>query len=286
MVEAPGEPLVQTGSTKESGVNPRVAATYHVSKDLMFYGEAARGFRYGGVNQPVPASFCGGALAGQGLTGAPLTFGPDKLWSYSVGEKSSLANGRATLNLAAFYVDWKGLQTNDLLSCGYYFTQNAGRVTSKGLEVEAAGKVTERLTLTANGSYTDASAAEPVPNLGAVKGDPVPYFPKYIASASAQYKVPLANAQSLSFQLNGQYRSSSVSNFSPLSRVDMPSSTVLNAAFTYARERWEVGLFGHNLTNEHVMTSAAINTFGPLQPGDVRYYARPRTVGLRVRVGF
>ena len=277
---------MQVGSTKESGVNPRVSATYHVSNDLMVYTEAAKGFRYGGVNQPVPTSFCGVALAGQGLTGAPLTFGPDKLWSYSVGEKSSLANGRATLNVAAFYVDWKGLQTNDSLSCGYYFTQNAGRVTSKGLEIEAAGRVTDRLTLTASGSYTDATAAEPIPNLSATKGDPVPYFPKYIASASAQYKVPLADAQSVAFQLNGQYRSSSFSNFSPLSRVELPGSTVLNAAFTYTHGKWEAGLFAHNLTNEHIVTSAAINNFGPLQPGDVRYYARPRTIGLRVRIGF
>lgn len=283
---APGEPLDAVGTTRETGVNPRAVASYHVSSDVIVFAEAARGFRYGGVNQAVPLSFCADALASQGLANAPVTFGPDKLWSYSLGEKSTLAGGRATLNASAFFIDWRDIQTNDQLTCGYYFTQNAGKVTSKGGELETSFRVTDGLTLSANASYTDASAAQAIPNLSAQKGDEVPYFPKYIASGSAQYRIPLGAQQSLTSQLSLEYRSSSFDNFSPLTRLELPSSTVLNGAMTYARNNWEVGLFGHNLTNEHVVTSSVINTFGEFQPGNVRYFARPRTVGVRLRVGF
>jgi iron complex outermembrane receptor protein len=283
---APGQPLIQVGTGKESGVNPRAVVTYHVSSDMIVFAEAAKGFRYGGVNQPVPASFCGAALAGQGLSSAPLTFGPDKLWSYSIGEKSTLGGGRATLNATAFFIDWKDLQTNDTLPCGYYFTQNAGRVTSKGVELESTTRVTQQLTVTASASYTNAQSAQAIPNLSAGKGDPVPYFPQYIAAASGQYRIPIGSAQNLTFELNAQYRSSTYNNFSPLERVQIPGSTVLNSGLTFTRDNWEVGVFGHNLTNEHVVTAADINTFGPLQPGDIRYYARPRTLGLRVRLSF
>ena len=283
---APGQPLIQVGTGKESGVNPRAVVTYHVSSDMIVFAEAAKGFRYGGVNQPVPASFCGAALAAQGLSSAPLTFGPDKLWSYSIGEKSTLGGGRATLNATAFFIDWKDLQTNDTLPCGYYFTQNAGRVTSKGVELETTTRVTQQMTVTASASYTNARSAQAIPNLSAAKGDPVPYFPQYIAAASAQYRIPVGSAQNLIFELNAQYRSSTYNNFSPLERVQIPGSTVLNSGLTFTKDNWEIGVFGHNLTNEHVVTSADINTFGPLQPGDLRYYARPRTLGLRVRLSF
>jgi outer membrane receptor protein involved in Fe transport len=283
---APGQPLVQVGTGKESGVNPRAVVTYHVSSDMIVFAEAAKGFRYGGVNQPVPASFCGAALAAQGLSSAPLTFGPDKLWSYSIGEKSTIGGGRATLNATAFFIDWKDLQTNDTLPCGYYFTENAGRVTSKGVELESTARLTERMTVTASASYTDAAAAQAIPNLSATEGDPVPYFPKYIASASGQYRIPFGSAQNLTFELNAQYRSSTYNNFSPLERVEIPGSTVLNSGLTFTKGNWEVGIFGHNLTDQHVVTAADINTFGPLQPGNIRYYARPRTLGLRVRLSF
>lgn len=283
---APGIPLTQVGTGKENGINPRFVASYHVSPDLMVFAEAAKGFRYGGVNQPVPDSFCGPALAAQGLSGAPLTFGPDKLWSYSVGAKSTLAGGRATLNATGFYIDWSGLQTNDTLDCGYYFTENAGKVTSKGVELEGTARVSDRLTLSANASYTDATAAQAIPNLDAAKGDQVPYFPRYIASASLQYDYPLGEGQDLLFQFNGQFRSASFNDFNPSQRLKLPGSSVLNAALTYIRDKWEVGLFARNLTDEHVATSASKNNFGPFQPGDAYYFARPRTIGIRARVSF
>jgi len=283
---APGQPLTQVGRGTESGVNPRAVATYHLSADQIVFFEAARGFRYGGVNQPVPASFCGPALAEQGLTGAPLTFGPDKLWSYSLGEKSTFAGGKALVNATAFFIDWRDLQTNDQLNCGYYFTQNAGKVTSKGLELESTVRVDEHLTLGVNASYTDATAAQAIPNLSAVQGDRVPYFPPLIAGGSASYRLALAAAQSLVTELNAQYRGSTYSNFSPDSRVSIPSSTVFNASITYVRGTWELGLFGRNLTDAHIVTSADRNTFGAFQPGDTYWYARPRTVGIRARVSF
>jgi len=283
---APGQPLTQVGSGKESGANPRAVATYHVSDDQIVFLEAARGFRYGGVNQPVPETFCGAALAEQGLSGAPLTFGPDKLWSYSLGEKRTFAGGRALLNATAFFIDWRDLQTNDQLNCGYYFTQNAGKVTSKGLEVESTVRVDEHLTLGVNASYTDATAAQAIPNLSAVEGDRVPYFPPLIAGGSASYRLSLGAGQSLVTELNAQFRGSTYSNFSPDSRVFIPSSTVLNAAVTYVHGSWEFGLFGRNLTDAHIVTSADRNTFGAFQPGDTYWYARPRTIGIRARLNF
>ena len=54
----------QSNATLSShGFNPRFNISYHVNDDLMIYGEAAKGFRYGGANQPVPLGTTG--IAGQ-----------------------------------------------------------------------------------------------------------------------------------------------------------------------------------------------------------------------------
>ena len=63
----PGEPLTQDGTQKSTGANPRGVLSYKVTDDVMVFGEAARGFRYGGVNEPAPAVFCGADLAQIGL---------------------------------------------------------------------------------------------------------------------------------------------------------------------------------------------------------------------------
>ena len=283
---APGQPLIENGRTLESGVNPRYVVSYHLSPRSMIFAEAAKGYRYGGVNQPVPLSFCAAALASQGLSSAQVTFGPDQLWSYSLGEKSTVAGGRATLDATAFYIDWQGMQTNDTLSCGYYFTQNAGHVTSKGAEFGGQARVTGRFTVSLNGSYTDASAAAPIANLSAPAGAPVPYFPKYIGNASAQYNLPLEGERSITFEGDDQYRSDTYNDFDPLLRREVPASNVINASITLMTGRWELGMYARNLTDRHVVTSIATNTNGPIQPGDVYYYAPPRIIGLRARVNF
>jgi len=46
----------------------------------MLYTQAARGFRYGGVNLPVPLQFCATVLQNAGLTNAPATFTGDIKW--------------------------------------------------------------------------------------------------------------------------------------------------------------------------------------------------------------
>src|SRR5262249_50642203 len=76
-VQAPGVPLTTRDRASTDGVNPRFVLSYDISDDVMVYGEAARGFRYGGVNQPLPLTLCAADLAAIGLSNGPATFGPD-----------------------------------------------------------------------------------------------------------------------------------------------------------------------------------------------------------------
>jgi iron complex outermembrane recepter protein len=282
----PGEPLTESGVARESGVNPRAVVNYHVNPSLIVYTEAAKGYRYGGVNEPVPLTFCGAALAAQGITKPQPTFGPDSLWSYSLGEKSTLGGGRVTLDSDAFLINWSRIQTNDDLSCGYYITQNEGEVRSTGLELESNVRLTRSFTLGVNASYTNARAAEFIANLGAPSGYPMPYSPRVLAAVTGSYTVPVRGDTALQFQGDYQYRDWSNSTFQPSLQQIIPASSVVNLAANFVADRYEIGIFVHDLTNNHVITTIDPNSLPGFQPGAAIYYAQPRTIGVRARVNF
>ncbi|QXQ06755.1 TonB-dependent receptor [Sphingosinicellaceae bacterium] len=301
-------PLITNAKLKSHGVNPRANVSYQFSDDFMLYGEAAKGFRYGGGNQPVPlgttgvAGQCTQNLAGYGYTEAPLTFGPDKLWSYTVGEKAKLAGGRVTVNASAYFIDWTDVQTRLRLDCSYFFTDNKGKITSKGLELETMFKATPEITLSASGSYNDSKANGDIPTVGAFDGDRTPYFPKFTATAGIFYDKPIGEGE-LHIQGNYQYQSNQHTTFNNFSTVlvdgvltrsganalyaVIPASNNFSASVAYTIGHLEFGIFGNNLSNGVKITNIARATYYQVyQAGSRDTYARPRTVGVRAKVTF
>jgi outer membrane receptor protein involved in Fe transport len=266
----PGVPLTEKGKASATGNTPRFALDYHVTPDTMLYVEAAKGFRYGGVNQPVPLSICGPYLATLGLKAAPLQFGPDELWSYSIGEKSTLLNDRLTLDITGFLINWSHVQTEQFLACSYYFDENLGNIQSKGVELESTAQITPHLTLNVNASYTDSAANGYLAAVQAPSGSPTPYSPKYIASLSANYVVPLEQGR-VDFGLEYNYRSSEANAFSipqGAAGADCHPS-IYDAGCTFAK-----------------ITNVVAPPAGSQQPGDTVFYARPMTIGLRIKTTF
>lgn len=275
---APGVPNAGSGTAKADGFNPRAVVSYRVTDDVMIYGEAAKGFRYGGVSPAVPQLACG-------VSSPAVAFGPDSLWSYTIGEKAQLFDRRLTFNLAGFYVNWSDVQTTQLLECGYGIIQNAGKIKSKGLELETRFEATNALTLGINASYTDATANGPIVNVGAADGDRVPFFPRYTVSASADYVVQVGNGE-LKLTADVQQRGKTYTEFSPDNplRRELPATTLVNVSANYEMGDWEFGIFGSNLTNSRNIS--LIRPGRALEVSDRTYVGRPRTIGVRAKRSF
>ena len=276
---APGVPDTGSGFQQSSGANPRGVLSYTLSDDVMIYGEAARGFRYGGVNEPAPVVFCG--------TGVPESFGPDNLWSYTLGEKGKFADGRLTMDVDAFYIDWRDVQTIHNLACTYYYAENQGKIKSQGVELESKLRVTRQLTLGLSGSFTDSAANGSIPNVDAANGDRTPFFPRVIVALKADEGIPVPGGKIL-LSADYTWRSNAYTEFNPQDPLyrEIPESKVLNASVGYDTGRWSVSIYGTNLTNDEEISAVQANTYGPVQPGDVWFRGRPRTIGLHVHVGF
>lgn len=285
-VDADLQPVAHQATEKADGLNPKFLVSYQANDDVMLFAEAAKGFRYGGVNYPVPLSFCGEDLAADGYESAPLTFGPDKVWSYSIGEKGSFLDRRMTLNATAFYIKWSDAQTVHPLNCGYPFTENGGDIQSRGFEFETRVRVTDGLTLGLNATYTNAESDGGIETIGARDGDKVPYFPEWMAAVSADYTWALGSGE-LQLAADYSYRDKMGTEFNPedVNYRAIPSSSVVNASINYRTGRWQFGLFGTNLTDSEQISYIGAPTL-PTQPGDQLFLGKPRTFGLRAQVDF
>jgi iron complex outermembrane receptor protein len=278
-----GVPALANSSASAHGANPRFAAAYRVDQDHTLYASAGKGFRYGGNNQPVPFNFCG--------INAPATFAPDSLWNFEVGSKNTLFDRRMTFNASAYRIDWDDVQVFNRLPCTYYFTQNAGKIRSEGLELETSIKITRRASVGINASLNHATATDTVQTGIAAQNIPagarVPYAPKFAASATASYSIPLPNNDEVGVSASYAHRGEAYTNFAAQqgSYAEIPSSNTLNATLTYRTRGYEVGLFGTNLTNGAKVSDVTPNTIA-IQPGNTLYMVRPRTVGLRVTARF
>jgi len=280
-------PLTQTGKPKANGFNPRFVLSYKPDHDAMIFAEASRGFRYGSVNEPVASAFC------SGLT-APTTVGADNLWNYAVGLKSQFADRKVTFNVTGFFIDWRDVQSRVDLSCGYYYRLNQGHIQSKGLELETAFRPLRNLTITFNGSYTDAKSKSdvisPDGQAVALDGDRAPLFPRWIGALSSQYVIP-AGEGNVTLSTDLQYRSNFYNRFRPdnVNYRETPDQTLVNASITYDIGAWQFGIFGTNLTNSpaYAFVDAPRDRPGTLTaPNEARFYGKPRTIGARARVKF
>ncbi|GHH13511.1 TonB-dependent receptor [Sphingomonas glacialis] len=300
---------------KSNGVNPRANISYKLNDNVLIYAEAANGFRYGGANQPVPlgtaglAGRCTTQLNSYGYSAAPGTFGPDKLWNYTIGEKAKFAGGRVTLNASAYYIDWSDVQTRLRLNCSYFFTDNKGKIASKGVELEAAVKATRNVTLNGSFSFNDSTARGDIPTVGAFDGDRTPYSPRVTASAGAFYDTDLGRG-SLHLQATYKYISSQQTTFNDFSTTLDPTSKKLivdrasnggrsqtyavipashnaSASIAYDIGNYEFGIFGNNLFDGvKVIDIQRATYYAIYQAGSRVTYARPRTIGVRAKVKF
>jgi iron complex outermembrane recepter protein len=99
-----------------NAVNPKLSLSYTFSPELMVYGDVGNGSRPGGGNAiypTTPGTIWGTAYQAMNYQSGgrwPRTYEPDSVWSYELGEKAKLLDGRLTLDTSIYYEDWRHVQ--------------------------------------------------------------------------------------------------------------------------------------------------------------------------------
>ena len=197
--------------TSSSGFTPRFILSYEASDDLSFNLQASKGFRLGGVNDPLNIPLCSGGATGPDARtyGGRPSYKDETLWNYEAGVKAA-GNG-FTFNAAVFYNDIRNLQvTADAGSCSSRVVFNVPKAHSAGVEVEIGFKPAPGFEFSLNGSVTDSKFDSSVRDAGGAviagmrDGNRLPTVPKFQMAANASYVTAVSDG--LDWSINASFQ--------------------------------------------------------------------------------
>jgi iron complex outermembrane receptor protein len=263
------------------GLTPMANLSITPNKNLLVYLAASKGFRPGSGNQPVPVSgeaSCLPQLESFGRESAPATYDPDHVWSYEAGEKARLFGGKATINASVYYEQWRHIQQQVPLQCGFFYTENGERANVYGLEIETRFQLTQTLSIGANAALTHARYGIDSPETLTAKGDRIPNVPKYMVSGQINYRAPLNDELDLVANVSDRLLGG-VEDITA-QRNRLPGYNLLDARIGIEKKAWTAALFANNLTNKHAQLSDT-NSLGANLPQFNRVATnQPRTIGI------
>jgi iron complex outermembrane receptor protein len=264
----------------------RLGVDHQLNDGVMVYGSFSTGFKSGGYNEQAGT-----------LGSAATAFEPEQAESFEVGMKADLLDNSLRLNVAAFMVTYKDLQVDSVVSVPgagqESIVNNAGEVTSMGIEADVMWLATDHLTIDGTLGLLDAeydmfdcnrdnNAATPDVDCSDFE---VKRTPDATASLGATYNIPMDGLNgSLDLNTNLTYTDAFYNDIINSASSEHEEVTLLNASVTYTanNEKLRVAVFARNLTDEEYQTSGLsvanlwnFSTFG-----------NPATYGLEVEVKF
>lgn len=273
---------------KATGDTPKVGLSYQPNKNLNLYGSFSEGIRPGGNNVPVPvqgAVNCLSSLQLLGINTSPLSYGPDKVDSYELGEKALLNDGRLRIDGDVFYNRWNNVQALILLQCGDNYTGNPGNAKTYGPELEMAFKATPNWTFEASGSFVRAYFFSVVPNTGLQPGQPVLNVPKYDESTSVSYEKSIGSDVDVRGEVTNMYIGPTVDE--AFSYVNLEPYDLVNARVAIDRGAFSYSLYVNNLTDKRAEISSNNTILTVSMPDLIRFTTnQPRTIGFNVSTSF
>jgi outer membrane receptor protein involved in Fe transport len=264
--------------------NPRLSLSYKPSDSTTFYASAARGFRSGQL-QPIGSI----KLAEQYGIALPSQISADSIWTYELGAKSVLADGKLLLEGAVFYSDWEGVAVRVPITPEINGLTNSDGTRNKGVELSLTYNPIRALTLQFGGSWVDATYSADVPGTPLHRGTAVYNVPRTSLNASAAYNWDVgANLRGVA----------SVNVHHDSARETALTAGTPGDALTLASARiglespagWGVYLYGNNLTDEdgaiNARGASEFDSDGNLIRLGASNRPQPRTFGVLFRYDY
>jgi len=301
------------GSEVFEKFTPRAILQWRWRDEHHFYLGYSEGFKGGGFDPrgltTLAPDFDGDGAVSEAEVHQFMKFEPEEIVSMEIGWKSVLFDGRMSSRLALFVADYTDIQipgsktvdeTGDGVPDTWVgITSNAGKARIGGLEWEGDAIAAEdlavpdgRLVLSWSVGHTDARFVEFIDENGIDVANERVFenTPEWTASASAALEVPVAW-----FSLDGRfgitttlaYRDDHFQFTRPIPEFDQPRYTLWDLSLVWTRNdnRWQVGLYGKNLTDVRYKVAGLDITLG-LEDNYTVYYGNPRQYWLDLQYRF
>ena len=301
--------------TKSNGFSPRVIATWEPSNNLSVNVQAAKGFRLGGINDPINVPLC--EPEDLATFGGLSDYDDETLWNYEAGVKYSKRG--FTFNSAVFHNEIRDLQvTLTAGSCSSRVVFNVPKAHSTGIEAEFSFNPMAGVEFSLNANVQNAkfdstvTAGDGSVIGGIEKGNRLPTVPKYQIAAVATYGQPINENMDWSVtgsvqrignrwgepgdQVPGAGSILNALSFDPITEtigggafdhgsLRLPAYTLVNLSTTLS---WASGLdltlYVKNLLDENPKLS--VDRERGLRARFGYLIGQPRTIGLTARMKF
>lgn len=161
-----GRPFKENTDSRDEKLTPKFGLVYKVSPTVSLFGNVAQSF----MPQSSIASYIG-------------DLPPEESTAYEVGAKFDLFDG-VTSNITFFDIHKRNVLYTETIGDETY-AKTAGKVRSRGIEVDVAGSLSENLNVIASYGYTDAKVEED-PEYA---GKPLPNVPRHTGSLFLTYDI-------------------------------------------------------------------------------------------------
>ena len=267
-------------SASFSDLSPKVTLQFKPDDNVQIYANVGRGFKSGGF-----------AAAPSTIADATRVLRPETALNYELGLKADWFDRRLRTNFAAFYTDYKDLQTQRFgppLNApagefGRFQTLNAGNALLKGIEAEVTAIPVRGLTLAASYSYLDAKYKnflfiDQAGNAVDLSGDTLVRAPKNKVSLSANFEHEGPGGGTMNWYMDYRYTGFQRGDIASPT-TNQPAFEVSDASVSYTNkdEDWTFSLWARNVFNERYISHIYI-----IGPGDIGIYGEPRTYGASV----
>ena len=245
---------------------PEAALDYELDPGLRLYARTVLGFKPGGFSAYVDAP-------------RSPAFDTERNWASEAGVKSEWLEKKLQANLAVFHHDIRDYQVEHNLIGGTDRTVlNAPAVTARGVEGELVARVGGGLELSAGAGFTDIEFDEfaDADTGVSLAGKRPPYVPEFDARLAAHYRAACGGFLRVEYQRVGR------TYFDEANRAELTEAGygLVNARIGYETARYQVCVFGQNLTDEEYFTRRLVLADVAGVPGE------PLTMGVQVGCTF
>jgi outer membrane receptor protein involved in Fe transport len=264
-------PPVQ-GETSDTWYAPRLGLSWQADGENLVYLTVAKGYGSPGF---IPLN----------STSTPS----DALWSYEIGSKHELLNGRLHLEANLFHIEWDNGPPNPSSSSG---EQQAvpGRAVSNGFDLTLQALVTQQTKVAVEIAYTDAHVTQTTTldgQLYARAGDSLPVSP-WSVTASIERDFPIRSNLTASLRVEDAFRSTPGSTYldNPASFYYFgggqkdPSANGLNARAALNSSGFEAAVFLRNALNSHPLMYGLANGADNIGTTTQVFTLVPRTLSV------
>lgn len=251
--------------------SPKVGLLYHAAPHNDLYVTYSRGYRAGGLTQ----------LAADPSTPPLYAYKPEYSNNIELGSKNTFFNNRLRVNVALFYATITDAQVPTLvLPAAITITKNAGKLTSKGAEIELAALPVRGLEINYQAGFTDAEykTLKVAQNGGEVdlSGKKQLFTPDMTSMLALQYQIAVSRKPFIQLMARGEWQYLGEQYFDLANNIRQSPYNLLNTRTGIITRYVDLLFWARNIGNRKYISYAY--DFGAVHLGN------PETWGFTLRV--